>query len=101
MDEKKLSAEQALEALNTIRSNVVVTQSAGWSNLMYPLVAILNAAGLEQFDPTEEQVAQHFATYGGAGGYPGNELGEPAQNAVWSARRALDAHTKLRAKLTD
>lgn len=68
----------ALEALNALRSNIVGTQRASWSNVAYPLVAILNAAGLEQFDPTEEQLRQHLDCYGGAGGYPGHEIREPA-----------------------
>jgi hypothetical protein len=38
---------------------------------MYPLVAILNAAGLEQLQPTDEQKREHLDCYGGAGGYPG------------------------------
>jgi len=66
-----LTAEEALKALNELRSNVVGTQNAGWSNTMYPLVAILNAAGYEYVPPTDEQKEQHFNCYGGAGGYPG------------------------------
>lgn len=77
----KLSPNEALEALNTLRSNIVGTQRGSWSNTMYPLVAILNAAGLEQFDPSEEQLRQHMDCYGGAGGYPGHELSEP--DAGW------------------
>lgn len=72
-----LFPEEALEALNVLRSNVVATQSATWSNLVYPLVAILNAAGIKQIDSTEVQQRHHLAAYGGAGGYPGNELREP------------------------
>lgn len=68
---------EALEALNTLRSNIVATQSASWANTVYPLVAILNATGLEQFDPTEEQLREHVEAYGGAGGYPGHTLREP------------------------
>lgn len=77
VDTPSLSLEEALSAINALRSNVVGSQSAGWSNLMYPLVAILNAAGLEQFDPSEEQLRHHMDCYGGAGGYPGHELREP------------------------
>lgn len=75
---ENLTPEEALAAINTLRSNVIATQSAGWSNLMYPLVAILNAAGIEQFDPPEDQLRQHLACYGGAGGYPGHELSDPS-----------------------
>ena len=73
-----LTPEEALAAINELRSNVVATQNAGWSNLMYPLVAILNAAGCEQFRSTEEQMAEHFNCYGGAGGYPGKLHGVPS-----------------------
>lgn len=68
----------ALEALNSLRSAVVATQNAGWSNTIYPFVAILNAAGMEQFDPSEDQIRQHVDCYGGAGGYPGHALREPS-----------------------
>lgn len=80
-DKTELSPNEALEALNALRSNIVGTQRASWSNVAYPLVAILNAAGLEQFDPSEEQLRQHMDCYGGAGGYPGHELSEP--DAGW------------------
>jgi hypothetical protein len=69
---KLISPEQALEALNTLRSNIVATQSASWSNFVYPFVAILDATGLEQFEPTDTQLAEHSSAYGGAGGYPGH-----------------------------
>lgn len=72
-DARVETLREALEALNALRSNIVGTQSASWSNTVYPLVAILNAAGLEQFDPSEEQLRQHMGCYGGAGGYPGRE----------------------------
>lgn len=86
-----LSNSEALEAINALRSNVVSTQSAGWSNLVYPLVAILDAAGMERADATKDQMAEHFATYGGAGGYPGHCLREPdltARNLAANAERA-------------
>lgn len=73
----RLTPEEALTALNALRSNVVATQNASWSNLMYPLVAILNDAGMELFKPTEEQLRLHRACYGGAGGYPGRERRVP------------------------
>jgi len=68
----ELSHEEALEALNVLRSNIVATQSASWSNTTYPLVAILEAAGFERIESTDEQKREHFHCYGGAGGYPGN-----------------------------
>lgn len=61
-----------LEELNELRSNVVRTQSATWSNAFYPLVAILDAAGFELEDRTVEQCADHMAAYGGAGHTPRN-----------------------------
>lgn len=71
-EESRLTPDEALETLNALRCNVIGTQSAGWSNLMYPFVAILNAAGFEYSPPTEEQIKEHLNAYGGAGGYPGN-----------------------------
>lgn len=81
-----MTAEEALMALNELRSNIVGTQSASWSNTMYPLVAILDAAGMEVFDSSEEQLAQHLSCYGGAGGYPGQLQAEPDYNAQITAR---------------
>lgn len=90
-DSPRLSDREALEAINQLRSNVVATQSAGWSNLMYPLVAILDAAGFEvDREPTDEQVADHFSTYGGAGGFPGHAIrpaGASARNQAANSRR--------------
>lgn len=60
----------AMEKLNRLRSNMVMTQSASWSNSMYPLVAILNEAGYEVEGATDEQRAEHLACYGGAGEMP-------------------------------
>lgn len=77
-----MTEHEALEALNALRSNVIGTQSASWSNAMYPFVAILNEAGFEQFDPTEAQLREHMDCYGGAGGYPGNLRSEPSPG--WS-----------------
>lgn len=72
----ELTPEQALDALNQLRSNLVESQSAGWSNLVYPLVAILNAAGYEVDDEvTNDQLREHVGCYGGAGGYPGHIVG--------------------------
>lgn len=63
--------EEALNELNKLRSNVIATQSAGWSNQIYPMVAILNRAGFEvdRDVPTEDK-AMHLVAYGGAGGTP-------------------------------
>lgn len=96
-----LSRESALAALNALRSNIVATQSASWSNTMYPLVAILNAAGIEMFDSTDQQMREHMDCYGGAGGYPGNLKREAAadgwcepvgaaKNLARAVRRYLD-----------
>lgn len=68
----ELSEHDALVALNQLRCNIVGTQSASWSNVAYPLVAILNDAGFELHEPTQDQMHEHLSTYGGAGGYPGN-----------------------------
>ena len=92
--EARLTPGQALNALNELRSNMVATQSAGWSNLAYPLVAILNAAGLEQFESSDEQQVEHLACYCGAGGFPGH-LREPVGQQLINARLALG---QLRAK---
>ena len=67
-----MEAKEALDLINELRSNVISTQNAGWSNLIYLLFAILNDAGLELFESTEEQKRQHLDCYGGAGGYPGH-----------------------------
>lgn len=87
----------ALEALNALRSNVVGTQNAGWSNTIYPFVAILNEAGLEQFDPSEEQLGEHWRAYGGAGGYPGHPHSEPSTG--WSPPVGLTKHLAHRVRL--
>lgn len=71
MSAPRLTPDEALDALNELRSNVITTQNAGWSNLVYPLVAILNAAGRDVFTSSDEQIREHLNTYGGAGGYPG------------------------------
>ncbi len=68
-----MSHDEALEALNALRCNIIATQSASWSNTVYPLVAILNAAGFVYDKPSDEQTAQHLACYGGAGNYPAEQ----------------------------
>ena len=84
----ELTPLQALAALNELRSNIVATQAVTWSNAIYPLVAILDAAGLKVSEQqTDEQLAQHFHCYGGAGGFPGHLKAEPSANAVFQARR--------------
>jgi hypothetical protein len=77
----KLTPEEAIEALNTLRSNMIATRNASWSNFIYPFVAILDAAGCELFEPTEDQIANHLFCYGGAGGFPGRELEEPGRES--------------------
>lgn len=67
-----ITGEDALAALNELRSNVVATQNAGWSNTIYPFVAILNASGQKLFDSSPRQMREHLSCYGGAGGYPGH-----------------------------
>lgn len=57
-----LSAEEALDRINRMRSNVVMTQRASWSNMLYPLVAILDAAGYECEGATDEQRAGKMPT---------------------------------------
>lgn len=59
--------------LNQLRKNVTATQSATWSNMMYPLVAILNDAGYEDSPGrivSEKQREAHMNAYGGAGNFP-------------------------------
>lgn len=86
-----LTEREALEAINELRSNIIATQYASWSNVAYPLVAILNAAGFElEKEPGVDKVAQHFDCYGGAGGYPGHLNGEPSTEARSQARRVID-----------
>ncbi len=71
-----LTSEEALAAINQLRCNVIGTQEAGWSNLVYPLVAILNEAGYEYAAPSDEAFREHLMAYGGAGGWPGRLHGE-------------------------
>lgn len=79
-----LSEHEALVIINKLRCNVIGTQNAGWSNLMYPLVAVLDLAGFSLEEPTQEQMKEHLATYGGGGGYPGHCLREALPN--WNNR---------------
>jgi len=107
MDEIKLTEREALEALNELRSNVIFTQSASWSNMMYPLVAILNATGFElNENPTDDQVANHLFCYGGAGGFPGHEIEEPGRernepgyDARRVARQVRERNEKLKERM--
>lgn len=96
MADPTLTEREALAALNQLRSNLVATQSAGWSNLVYPLVAILDAAGFEQGEPTEAQEAEHFDCYGGAGGFPGRLKDLPGAATIYRARNARREREQLR-----
>lgn len=82
MVEARITITEAMEAINTLRSEVIATQNAGWSTTIYPLVAILNDAGYEQFDPTAEQIDEYLGCHGGAGGYPG-KLKREIRNQRW------------------
>lgn len=103
----ELTEREALEALNELRSNVICTQRATWSNMMYPLVAILEAAGFElNENPTDDQVANHLFDYGGAGGFPGHEKEEPGRErnepgyqARVTARTVRERNEKRRAQM--
>lgn len=53
----------ALEKINRIRNIVTGTQSATWSNSVYPMVAALNEAGLEA-DPKALEAAEKGLAYG-------------------------------------
>lgn len=96
----KLTKDEALSALNVVRSNVVETQNASWSNTMYPLVAILDAAGIERIITTEEQQEEHRRCYGGAGGYPGHIVSDPPQgwrmpfSQLQSLKEAIDRYVE-------
>lgn len=70
MREKTLTADEALTLINQLRSNVIGTQRASWSNQVYPLVAILDAAGYEVHGITPEAATEHQAAYHGAGHWP-------------------------------
>ena len=104
----ELTEREALEALNELRSNVVFTQSATWSNVMYPLVAILNAAGFElNENPSDDQVANHLFGYGGGGGFPGHEVKEPGRernesgyDARVTAKHVREKNEKLKERLS-
>ncbi len=69
-DAPSLSQDEALAAINALRCNIIGAQDASWSNMVYPLVAILNAAGFIYEAPTEADMDEHRACYGGAGGFP-------------------------------
>jgi hypothetical protein len=64
--------QTVVDEINQLRSNVIATQNASWSNMMYPLVAILDGADIDLItDVSDEQKRQHLLCYGGAGGTPG------------------------------
>lgn len=96
-----LALTDVLRTLNELRSNIIGTQSSTWSNTLYPFVAILNDAGLEQFDPTEDQMRQHMDCYGGAGGYPGNILREPPEDYCRPYGKLQDLQRAVRRFLAD
>lgn len=96
----ELTEHEALVALNQLRSNMVATQQASWSNMCYPIVAILNAAGFELIEEvTEQQAAEHLNCYGGGGGYPGHLKEPPPDQAHCHARRILRERAELRKKM--
>lgn len=76
----------ALIKLNRLRSNVVATQNASWSNMMYPLVAILDEAGYGVQGATEEQKKEHLACYGGAGKTP--RLLDESVRQPWNGQKS-------------
>lgn len=76
--------KEALDELNKLRSNIVATQSASWSNSMYPLVAILNRSGFELIENVEpEEMADHMMGYGGAGGSPSHVTPTCRKGDLW------------------
>jgi hypothetical protein len=56
------AAETALLKLNVVRDQVIRTQRAGWSSVIYPLVKILNEAGIESTVTDEELAAGSSAS---------------------------------------
>jgi hypothetical protein len=77
----------AMAKLNRLRSNIVATQSASWSNAMYPMVAILNEAGYEVEGATEGQEQEHLHCYGGAGGMPADLIHTPYVSRIGAGRK--------------
>jgi hypothetical protein len=96
-----LSEHEALVALNRLRSNIVGTQNASWSNVAYPLVAILDAAGFELEPADERQMAEHLDCYGGAGGYPGGLKDEPSPNAAMQARNLAEKNRRREVRMQE
>lgn len=79
----------AMTELNRLRSNVIATQSASWSNAVYPMVAILDRAGFELIrDVTPEDMADHMLCYGGAGGSPDHLTPDARKGDLWRQRVA-------------
>jgi hypothetical protein len=48
-----ISEREALEGINKIRNSIVGLQNINWSEHIYPLVSLLNRAGLEGLDYPE------------------------------------------------
>jgi hypothetical protein len=46
-EDEPLSAEEALAGINLIRNSIVGAQAINWSEHIYPLVALLNRAGMQ------------------------------------------------------
>lgn len=77
----------AVAKLNRLRSNVIATQNASWSNSLYPLVAILDEAGCEVQGATDEQREEHLHCYGGAGRTPTLLDESPYESPIGRASR--------------
>lgn len=50
-----ISHAEALEGINKIRNSIVGLQNINWSEHIYPLVSLLNRAGIEGFDYPENR----------------------------------------------
>lgn len=55
-----ISEREALEGINKIRNSIVGLQSINWSEHIYPLVSLLNRAGLKGLDYPEAK--ENFGT---------------------------------------
>lgn len=79
--------------MNRLRSNVIATQNASWSNMMYTFVAILGEAGYELEGATDAQCEEHLACYGGAGKTPHLLDHTPAPESLteWLRERRIEA----------
>lgn len=86
--DRAVQLEAVLDEINQLRSNVTATQSASWSNMLYPLVAILNRAGYVDGsdDVTVERAAAHLTCYGGAGNSPNHLADDLARQGGYQRR---------------